>query len=116
MTETTSEIFEISSDQSKNVRLTIWSQTGAIFQEKFPVQKTTFAHVKHLAMQVLLRDNDDSNLSIDDNSICHIPLNKLDSYELISIQTRRAVEDQHTLSQEKVNDEGSIIHARKQQI
>ncbi|CAF1029510.1 unnamed protein product [Rotaria sordida] len=112
MAEATSAIFDVRDDQSKNIMLIIWSKTGAIFQDTFPAENTTFAYVKYLAIQFLLKNNN-SNLSKYDCSMRSIQLNEMDNYKLISIETKKIIDEQKTLSQEDVKDGDEYLLAAK---
>ncbi|CAF3995456.1 unnamed protein product [Rotaria sp. Silwood2] len=103
MTETASAIFDIRDNQSKHVMLKIWSKTGAMFQDIFPVENTTFAYVKYLAKGFLLR-NSNGHLSSYDHSMRDMRMNEMDNYILISIETRKIMDEQKTLGQECVKD------------
>ena len=93
MTGTISAMFDVSDDRSQQVTIRIWSKTGAIFQEIFPIDQTTFAHVKRLAMQFLVNNTNRS-------------LKEIHNYKLVSIETRKTIDEEKTLSQEKVKDGG----------
>jgi len=91
MTEKTNAISDTINDQSQHITLKIWSNTGAIFQNRFSMNQTTFAHVKYLAIQFLLKN---------------IHLDEVENYRLISIESKRTIDEQKTLSQERVKDGG----------
>ncbi|CAF4719115.1 unnamed protein product [Rotaria sp. Silwood1] len=112
MTETASAIFDVCNDQSKNVMLKIWSKSGAMFQDIFSIENTTFAYVKCLAMKFLLKSNS-NNLSTYDYSIRTIRTNEMDNYKLISIETKKIIDEQKTLSQEDVKDGDEYLLAKK---
>lgn len=79
-------------DQSENITLRICSsKTGGIFQEIFPVHQTTFARIKYLATQFLFKK---------------IQLDEIENYKLISIESKRTIDEQKTLREEKVKDGG----------
>lgn len=84
-------IFNIFDHQSENITLKIWSNTGEIFQNLFSIDRTTFAHVKYLAIQVLFQNS---------HSI------EIDNYKLISIKSKKILNEQKTLREEKVKDGG----------
>ncbi len=87
-------MFDVISNQSKCVTLKIWSNNGALFQESFSIDDTTFAHVKYLAMKFLLKNILDQEYN----------------YKLISIKSRRTIDEQKTLAEEGVNHGGLIIY------
>jgi hypothetical protein len=79
-------------DQSQTITLRICSsKTGGIFQGIFPVHQTTFARVKYLATQFLFKK---------------IQLDEIENYKLISIESKRTIDEQKTLREEKVKDGG----------
>jgi hypothetical protein len=90
MTGTISAMFD---NEEQYVTLNIWAKNGAIFQERFQIEQTTFARVKYLAMRVLL-----TNYSW--------TIDEADNYKLISIETKRIIDEEKTLGQERVKDGG----------
>jgi hypothetical protein len=90
MTGTISAMF---SNGDQHVILKIWAKNGAIFQERFQIEQTTFARVKYLAMRVLLTSY---SWAVDE----------AENYKLISIETKRMIDEEKTLSQEEVKDGG----------
>lgn len=76
--------------QSENITLKIWSKTGESFQRIFPIDRTTFAYVKYLAIQVLVNENE------------------IENYKLISIKTRKTIDEKKTLEEENVIDGGEF--------
>ena len=105
MTGTTDVIFDVSADQVQSVTLKIWSKTGGIFQEIFPIDRTTFAHVKYLAVQYFLR-NSSNKLVRFYRSMISISLDEVENYKLISIESKKSIDEQKTLGQEKVQNGG----------
>jgi len=91
MTGKTNAISNVIDDQSQNITLKIWSNTGGFFQKIFPTHQTTFAYVKYLAIQFLFQNNH---------------LNEIDNYKLISIESKKTIDEQKTLDQERVKDGG----------
>ena len=97
MTGTISAMF---SNGEQHVILKIWAKNGANFQERFQIEQTTFARVKYLAMRVLL-----SNYSW--------AVDEAENYKLISIETKRMIDEEKTLSQEEVKDGDEYLLAEK---
>jgi len=104
-------------DHLQHVTLKIWFKTGLMFEEIFPLEKTTFADVKYSAVrQFLTNNNNNNNLSnyrrSSFNTIAtsrnNLSLDEIDNYKLISILSKRMVEEDKTLGQQKVKDGGSI--------
>lgn len=102
-------------DHSSRVTLKIWFKTGSVFEEIFQLEKTTFADVKYSAMKQFL--NNTSNLTnyrrssfntITTNSRNQFSLDDIDNYRLVSIGSKRTMEEEKTLGQSKVKDGGEI--------
>ena len=94
MTEKAKAIGELTYDQAANITVRICSKTGAIFQEIFPVNQTTFAYVKYLAVEFFWRKT---------------PTDETENYKLISIESKRTMNEQRTLREEKVKDGGLFL-------
>jgi hypothetical protein len=104
-------------DHLSHVTLKIWFKTGSVFEEIFPLDKTTFAEVKYSAVrQFLTNNNNSSNYrrssfnTIATNSRNNLSLEEVENYKLISMGSKRMVEEDKTLGQEKVKDGGLIYH------
>lgn len=91
MTGKTNILTDVMNDQSSNINLKIWSKTGDIFQENFPIYQTKFSHVKYLAMKYLFEEN---------------YFDEMDNYKLISIGSKRVIDEDKTLSEERVKNGG----------
>jgi hypothetical protein len=106
----------IYNDHSQHVTLKIWFKTGSVFEEIYPLEKTTFADVKYSAVRQFLTNNINNNLSnyrrSSFNTIAtsrnNLSLDEVDNYKLISMGSKRMVEEEKTLGQQKVKDGGSI--------
>ena len=99
------------------VTLKIWFKTGSFLQEAFSLNKTTFADVKHLAVkQFLMNNNSNDNLPnyrrSSFNTIAtsknNLSSDELDNYTLISIGSKRMIDEDKTLRQQTVKDGGSF--------
>ena len=107
-------------DHLHQVTLKIWFKTGLMFEEIFSLDKTTFADVKYAAVRQLLM-NSNSNLSnyrrSSFNTIAtsrnNLSLDEVESYKLISIASKRMIEEDKTLGQQKVKDGGAIMKINK---
>lgn len=99
MTGKTNILTDVMNDQSSNVYLKIWSNSGDIFQENFPIYQTKFSHVKYSAMKCLFKEN---------------YFDEMDNYKLISIDSKRVIDEEKTLSEERVQNGGlSVREVRK---
>jgi hypothetical protein len=101
------------SDHLSHVTLKIWSKTGSVLEELFPLDKTTFADVKYSAVRQFLTNNNPINYRRSSfNTIAssrnNLPLEEAENYKLISIGSKRMVDEGRTLGQEKVKDGGLI--------
>ena len=104
------------SDHSTRVTLKIWFKTGSVFEEIFPLEKTTFAEVKYLAMkQFLSNSTNTSNVSnyrrssfntIATSSRNNFSSDDIENYKIVSIGSKRTMEEEKTLGQSKVKDGG----------
>ncbi|CAF4167538.1 unnamed protein product, partial [Rotaria magnacalcarata] len=109
-------------DHLHHVTLKLWYKTGLTFEEVFPLEKTTFADVKYSAIRQFLINNNNNNnnknnsFSISRRSSSNTNATSrynsshddVDNYNLISISSKRMVDDEKTLGQQKVKDGGSI--------
>ncbi len=107
-------------DHLHHVTLKIWFKTGSIFEEIFPLDKTTFGDVKYSAVRQFLtnnnNNNNNSNISTyrrsSFNTVAtsrnNLSLDEVENYKLISITSKRMVEEDKPLGQLKVKDGGSI--------
>jgi hypothetical protein len=98
MTQETNAMVDMTNDQSPNITLRICEKTGGIFQEIFPIYQTTFARVKYLAIQFLFKKN---------------PLEEIENYKLISIGSKRTIDEKKTLREERVKNGDEFILIRK---
>ena len=106
-------------DPSHHVTLKIWSRTGSTFEDSFSIDGTTFADVKLSAIHHLISKNNDY---LADYARSSLPTSlnmrfgtksesadDADNYRLISIGTKRTVDERKTLVQERVKDGGQSI-------
>ena len=101
------------SDHLSHVTLKIWFKTGSMLEEIFSLDKTTFADVKYSAVRQFLTNNNSTNyrrssfntITTSRNSL---PLEETENYKLISMGSKRMVDENRTLGQEKVKDGGLI--------
>ena len=91
MTEKLKAIFNIRNEHSLAITVRICSTTGEVCQETFPNNQITIGQMKFIAMKSLL---DQSQME------------KKENYKLISMDTKRTMDDQKTLKEEKVKDGG----------
>jgi hypothetical protein len=106
-------------DHLQHVTLKIWFKTGSMYEEIFPLDKTTFSDVKYSAIRQFLTNN--NNLSnyrrSSFNTIAtnrnNLSFDEVDNYKLISIVSKRMVEEDKTLGQQKVKDGGLIKKKKK---
>ena len=111
------------SDHSTRVTLKIWFKTGSVFEEIFPLEKTTFAEVKYLAMkQFLSNSTNTSNVSnyrrssfntIATSSRNNFSSDDIENYKIVSIGSKRTMEEEKTLGQSKVKDGGWMREREK---
>jgi len=112
------------SDHLQHVTLKVWFKTGSVYEEIFPLDKTTFADVKYSAVrQFLTNNNNNNNNNLSNyrrssfNTIATnrntLSLDEVDNYKLISIVSKRMVEEDKTLGQQKVKDGGLIKRNKK---
>jgi hypothetical protein len=109
-------------DHSQQVTLKIWYKTGSVFEEIFPLEKTTFADVKYSAIRQFLTNNNNNNNN-NNNSLSNyrrssfntiatnrnnLSADEVENYKLISIGSKRMVDEDKTLGQQKVKDGGLI--------
>ena len=105
----TSSLFN---DHLHHITLKIWFKTGSMYEEVFSIDKATFADVKYSAVRQFLMNNVTSlnyrrsSFSTIAANRNHISLDEIDNYKLISIASKRTVDEGKTLSQLKVNDGG----------
>ncbi|CAF3593823.1 unnamed protein product, partial [Rotaria sp. Silwood1] len=111
-------------DHLHHVTLKIWYKTGSIFEETFPLEKTTFADVKYSAVrQFLINNNTNNNNNLSNyrrssfNTIAtsrhNSSIDEVDNYNLISISSKRMVDEEKTLGQHKVKDGDEYLLAMK---
>lgn len=105
----TSSLFN---DHLHHITLKIWFKNGLMYEEVFSIDKTTFADVKYSAVRQFLMNNV-SSLNYRRSSFStitanrnHISLDEIDNYKLISIASKRTVDEEKTLGQQKVKDGG----------
>ncbi|CAF3120473.1 unnamed protein product [Rotaria socialis] len=119
----TSKMFN---DHLHHVTLKIWYKTGLTFEETFPLEKTTFADVKCSAIRQFLINNNNNNNNNNSFSIYRRSSSNtnatsrynsshddVDNYNLISISSKRMVDDEKTLGQQKVKDGDEYLLAAK---
>ena len=107
-------------DHLPHVTLKIWFKTGSMFEENFPLEKTTFADVKYSAIRQFLMNNNNSNnqnyrrssFNTVATSRNNLSLDEIENYKLISIGSKKMVEEEKTLGQQKVKD-GGLINRKK---
>lgn len=108
-----SSLFTPFEHPSSSVTLKIWSKTGTNFEEMFVVDRTTFADVKNSALRhfntkfpfehlTTLRSTLTQRMST--NSMLNT--NEIENYKLISIESRRTVDEKKKLNEERVKDGG----------
>ncbi|CAF1043698.1 unnamed protein product [Rotaria sordida] len=122
-------------DHLHHVTLKIWYKTGSIFEETFPLEKTTFADVKYSAVKQFLTNNNNNNNNNNTNnnnnnnsnlsnyrrssfntiatSRHNSSFDEIDNYNLISISSKRMVDEEKTLGQQKVKDGDEYLLAMK---
>ncbi|CAF1121397.1 unnamed protein product [Rotaria sp. Silwood1] len=111
-------------DHLHHVTLKIWYKTGSILEETFPLEKTTFADVKYSAVrQFLINNNTNNNNNLSNyrrssfNTIAtsrhNSSIDEVDNYNLISISSKRMVDEEKTLGQHKVKDGDEYLLAMK---
>ncbi|CAF1604777.1 unnamed protein product [Adineta ricciae] len=115
----TSSLFN---DHLHHVTLKIWFKTGLMYEEVFSIDKTTFADVKYSAVQQFLMKNVSSlnyrrsSFSTIAGNRNHISLDEIDNYKLISISSKRSVDEEKTLGQLKVKDGDEYLLATKKNV
>jgi hypothetical protein len=103
-------------DHLHHVTLKIWFKTGLMIEEICTLDKTTFADVKYSAVRQYLSNNN-SNLSNYRRSSFttvatsrnNLSSDEVENFKLISITSKRMVEEDKPLAQLKVKDGGLII-------
>lgn len=101
-------------DHLTHVTLKIWFKTGSFLEEIFSLEKNTFADVKSSAMKQFFNNTNNNTLTnyrrSSFNTLAtgrnNFSFDDLDNYKLISIGSKRAMEDEKTLGQSKVKDGG----------
>ena len=93
------------------VKLKIWWKTGTIFEELFSTDRSTFASVKYAALRYFQEKiRSDSTCRMNSYSLNNrnnfIPSFDADNFKLISITTKRVMDDRKTLSQTRTKDGG----------
>jgi hypothetical protein len=96
-------------DHAQHITLKIWSKTGSNFEDIFAINRTTFADVKCSAIQHLLTNNNNVSNSRRRSNTNAMPLEEIDNYKLISIESKRTVNEQKTLGEERAKDGGQFI-------
>lgn len=103
----------MSSIYNDHVTLKIWFKTGGVFEEEFPVDKTTFADVKYSAIRQFLTTNHNNSTNYRRSSFNTVATSRnnflfdeIENYKLISITSKRTVEEDQTLGQQKVKNGG----------
>ena len=103
----------MSSIYNDHVTLKIWFKTGGVFEEEFPVDKTTFADVKYSAIRQFLTANHNNSANYRRSSFNTVATSRnnflfdeIENYKLISITSKRTVEEDQTLDQQKVKNGG----------
>ena len=97
---------------SQFVTLKIWSRTGVAFEEIFSVDRTTFADVKTSALRHFNGKISSEHLSTYPplrSPLIHrttLTTNDIDNYKLISIESRRTIDEKKKLNEERVKDGG----------
>jgi len=100
MTGKTNILTDVMNDQCSSISVKIWSRTGDVFQEHFPLHQTKFSHVKYLAMKYLFQEN---------------YFDEMDNYKLISIDSKRVIDESKTLSDERVKNGGLFVDLHEKQ-
>ncbi|UJR30120.1 hypothetical protein I4U23_017661 [Adineta vaga] len=106
-------------EHSHRITLKIWFKTGLTYEDVFSVEKNTFADVKYSAVRQFLMNNVSSfnyrrssftTLATNRN---HISLDEIENYKLISIGSKRLVDEEKTLAQQNVKDGDEYLLATK---
>lgn len=107
-----SSLFTGLNDYSQSVTLKIWWKTGSAFEEIFSIDRSTFSDVKSAAIRYF--DENDSSKPLIDSPCCLSspstnPRTNVDAenYKLISIESKRVVDEKQTLNEAKVKEQGS---------
>ncbi|CAF0791010.1 unnamed protein product [Adineta steineri] len=101
------------------VTMKVWFKNGLMFEESFPIEKTTFADVKYSAIRQYLTNNLSSlnyrrsSFSTIATTRNNLSLDEIENYKLISITTKRIVDEEKTLGQQKVKDGDEYLLATK---
>jgi hypothetical protein len=120
MRAATSSMFTGLDNNSPFVTLKVWSSNGTTFEQLFASNRTTFGDVKMSAIRHLLGKTmtDRSSTCPRSSSIqsaigrtsfhTHVSSNDVDNYKLISMESKRTVDDKKTLNDERVKDGGEL--------
>lgn len=101
-------------DHLTHVTLKIWFKTGSFLEENFSLEKNTFADVKCSAMKQFFNNTNNNTIGnyrrSSFNTIAtgrnNFSFDDLDNYKLVSIGSKRTMEEEKTLGQSKVKDGG----------
>lgn len=100
------------SDHLHHVTIKIWFKNGLMLEEVFSLEKNTFADVKYSAVRQYLMNNISSlnyrrsTFNTVATNRNNLTLDEVENYKLISIASKRMVEEEKTLGQLKVKDGG----------
>ena len=102
-------------DRFHYVKLRIWFKTGFMLEDIYALEQTTFADVKLSAVRQFMINENMKNLSnyrrSSFNTIgaprARFSLDEMMNYKLISIRSKRIVNEDKTLGEERVRDEGT---------
>lgn len=92
--------------RSHRIQLKIWLNTGENFEESFTSQGTTFADVKLFAIQQSHYRTSCPTAEASSQNPFSSDNDQIDQYKLISIESKRAVEEEKKLSESNVKDGG----------
>jgi hypothetical protein len=117
MRGTTNAMFN---DRFHYVKLRIWFKTGFMLEDIYALEQTTFADVKLSAVRQFLINENMKNLSTYRRSSfntvgtarARFSLDEMMNYKLISIRSKRIVNEDKTLGEERVRDEGTNVDER----
>ena len=97
-------------DHLTHVTLKIWFKTGSFLEEIFSLEKNTFADVKCSAIKQFFNNTMGNYRRSSFNTIAsgrnNFSFDDLDNYKLVSIGSKRTMEEEKTLGQSKVKDGG----------
>ena len=117
MRGTTNAMFN---DRFHYVKLRIWFKTGFMLEDIYALEQTTFADVKLSAVRQFLINENMKNLpsyrrssfSTMGTARHRFSLDEMMNYKLISIRSKRIVNEDKTLGEERVRDEGTNTNKR----